>query len=144
MMNSSAVILSSKSSLKDLEEAFETLSIIAEEELWVSVEFIHGSNSFWTQTPDDENSEEEITGIIDIGDDQDIYNKIISLTHEIGHVIHRQDEHMKDIRYVIFSESLAWFLGYKWCVEHGYIIDIDEYNESLVKALKLYVAVELE
>jgi len=144
MMNSSVVILNSKSSLKDLEEAFESLSIIAEEELWVSVEFAHGLNSFWTPTPEDEDSEEEITGIIDIGDDQDMYNKIISLAHEIGHALHRLDEHMSGVKYVIFSESLAWFLGYKWCVEHGYVIDIDEYNESLVTALKLYVATELK
>jgi hypothetical protein len=143
-MSSSVVILNSKSSLKELEEAFESISVIAEEELWVSVEFAHGSNSFWTPTPDEEESEEEITGIIDIGDDQEVYQKIISLAHEIGHALHRRDEHMKGLRYVIFSESLAWFLGYKWCVSHGYIIDIDEYNESLVKALKLYVATELE
>jgi len=143
-MSSSVVILNSKSSLKELEEAFESISVIAEEELWVSVEFAHGSNSFWTPTPDEEESEEEITGIIDIGDDQEVYQKIISLAHEIGHALHRRDEHVKGIKYVIFSESLAWFLGYKWCVSHGYIIDIDEYNESLVKALKLYVATELE
>jgi len=143
-MNSSVVILNSKSSLKELEEAFESISVIAEEELWVSVEFAHGSNSFWTPTPDEEESEEEITGIIDIGDDQEVYQKIISLAHEIGHALHRRDEHIKGIKYVIFSESSAWFLGYKWCVSHGYIIDIDEYNESLVKALKLYVATELE
>jgi len=143
-MSSSVVILNSKSSLRELEEAFESISIIAEEELWVSVEFAHGSNSFWTPTPDEEESEEEITGIIDIGDDQEVYQKIISLAHEIGHALHRRDEHIKKIKYVIFSESLAWFLGYKWCASHGYVIDIDEYNESLVKALKLYVATELE
>ena len=63
MKHSSVVILSSKSSSTELEEAFEEIIATAEEELWVSVEFIYGSNSFWGKTPDEEMSEDEITGI---------------------------------------------------------------------------------
>ena len=54
MKHSSVAILSSKSSSTELEQAFEEIVAIAEEELWVSVEFIHGSNSFWGKTPDEE------------------------------------------------------------------------------------------
>jgi len=142
MKHSSVVILSSKSSSTELEEAFEEIIATAEEELWVSVEFIYGSNSFWGKTPDEEMSEDEITGIIDVGDDQDIIYKIISLTHEIGHVIHDRDKHFMNTKETMFSESIAWFLGYKWCAHRGFVIDMDEYKEMMSKCLNMYMEME--
>ena len=138
MKNSSVVILSSKTPLKKLEEAFETISDLAEEELWISVELINGSNSFWAETPEDEISEEEITGIIDVGDDQECFKKIISLAHEIGHVLHHRDKFFKNVRPTMFSESVAWFLGYKWCAKKGFVINMDEYSEFMNECLNLY------
>ena len=64
---------------------------------------------FGGKTPDEEMSEDEITGIIDVGDDQDTIYKIISLTHEIGHAIHDRDKHFKNTKETMFSESIAWF-----------------------------------
>jgi hypothetical protein len=142
MKDLSAVILSSKSSSKKLEKAFKDISRIAEEELWISIELVHGSNSFWMATPEEEISEDEFTGIIDIGDDQSIFEKIMSLSHEIGHAIHSRDEHFKDAKETMFSESLAWFLGYKWCAHRGFVIDMSEYKEMMSKCLKLYMELE--
>lgn len=142
MKHSSVVILSSKSSSTELDEAFEEIIAMAEEELWVSVEFIYGSNSFWGKTPDEEMSEDEITGIIDVGDDQDTIYKIISLTHEIGHAIHDRDKHFKNTKETMFSESIAWFLGYKWCAHRGFVIDMDEYKQMMSKCLSMYMEME--
>ena len=142
MKDSSVAILSSKSSSTELDEAFEEIIAMAEEELWVSVEFIYGSNSFWGKTPDEEMSEDEITGIIDVGDDQDTIYKIISLTHEIGHAIHDRDKHFKNAKETMFSESIAWFLGYKWCAHRGFVIDMDEYKQMMSKCLRMYMEME--
>jgi hypothetical protein len=136
MKNSSVVLLNSKSTLSELEEAFEAISQLAEEELWVSVEFIHGFGSFWGETPEEES--EEITGVIDIGDDQEMLDKIMSLVHEIGHAIHSRDKHFKKVHRTMFSESLAWFLGYKWAAKRGFVIDMTCYSEMMNRCLEMY------
>ena len=104
------------------------------------MEFINGSNSFWVPTPPDEIEELECRGIIDIGDDQSEFEKIISLVHEIGHVIFSDTSKFKEHRRILlFEESLAWHLGYDYALSCGVEIDLKEYAVRVEKALKLYM-----
>ena len=103
------------------------------------MESINGSNSYWTPTPPDEILELECKGIIDIGDDQSEFEKIISLVHEIGHVIFSDENKFKDHRRILlFEEALAWHLGYDYAFNIGIEINLEEYTSSVEKALQLY------
>ena len=128
MSNSSVDTLSSKSSSKTLSRAFEYMIAIAEEELWVSVEFVHGFNSFWCATPEEELDDDEFIGIIDIGDDLPM----------IGHCLHHKHKQFSPVQDVMFSESIAWFLGYNWFFDKGIIINMSEYQNQMAEALELY------
>jgi len=141
MSNSSVDTLSSKSSSRTLSKTFDSMIAIAEEELWVSIEFIYGSNSFWAKTPEEEMDHYEVTGIIDIGEDQSTICKIMSLAHEIGHAIHDSDEHFANVKHTMFSESIAWLLGYKWCADRGFVIDMSEYKQMMSKCLNMYMEI---
>ena len=112
-----------------------------EEELWVTVEFIHGSNSFWVPTPDEELEDDpyEIFGIIEIGDDQPLIKKITALAHEVGHALHRKHSNFSTVEDTMFSESLAWFLGYNWFHDREIFIDMEEYQQHMSEALDLYM-----
>ena len=116
MKNLSVDILSSKSSSETLREAFNDMIELAEDELWVNVEFIHGFLSFWVPTPPEEIQEDnhQPFGIIEVGDDQPWMDKIISLSHEVGHCLHRKSKTFNGVDDTMFSESIAWFLGYNW------------------------------
>ncbi len=145
MKNSSVVTVSSSSSSKELENCFKTMVELAEDELWVNIEFIHGFNSFWAATPIEELEEDDHQpfGIVEIGDDQQLIAKIISLAHEVGHCLHKKSPTFKEIKDTMFSESIAWFLGYNWFFDRNIIIDMNDYQKSMVHALKLY-RMELE
>tara|TARA_R110002074_G_scaffold54608_2_gene136033 strand:+ start:1850 stop:2206 length:357 start_codon:yes stop_codon:yes gene_type:complete len=115
----------------------------AEQEFNVSVEFTNGTNSYWMPTPLEEITELDCFGIIDIGDDQSEFEKLISLIHEVGHVIY-QIKNDKLIKFhSLFEESLAWYLGYDYAYANGIEIDLKEYAKRVELALKLYVK-ELE
>ena len=104
----------------------------------VNVEEIYGPTSFWVPTPDDEVEELELFGIIELGDEATAFQKIIHLTHETGHAIYHMDTLFRDTKDVMLNESLAWYLGYHFMAEHGYIIEMSEYEKELKHALKLY------
>ena len=112
---------------------------VAEHELEISVEFINGDNSYWTPTPPEEVEESNINGIIDIGEDQSDFEKLVSLTHEIGHVIYHNTRCKEHKRILIFEESLAWKLGYDYALGAGVEINLEEYSERIEKALRLYM-----
>tara|TARA_R100001082_G_C4360272_1_gene158973 strand:- start:659 stop:1018 length:360 start_codon:yes stop_codon:yes gene_type:complete len=112
----------------------------AEYDFEISVECIYGDNSYWTPTPLNEIEELGVFGIIDIGDAQDDFEKLISLIHEIGHVIfHKKNKLKKDERLLLFEESLAWHLGYDYALKNDVEIDINEYARRVEIALQLYV-----
>jgi hypothetical protein len=104
----------------------------------ISVEFINGNNSFWVPTPLEEIPELDCHGIIDIGDDQSEFEKLISLIHEIGHVISKDDNMLSNHRILLFEESLAWYLGYDYALSCGIEVNLKEYAECVEKALNLY------
>ena len=111
----------------------------AEYDFSISVEFVHGDNSYWVPTPLDEVEEIGHIGIIDIGDDQSEFEKLISLVHEIGHVIFNDENLFKKHRRIrLFEESLAWHLGYNYALACGIEINIEEYAERVELALQLY------
>ncbi len=111
----------------------------AEYDFNISVEFINGTNSYWIPTPLVEIEEIGHAGIIDIGDAQDDFQKLVSLVHEIGHVIFNDENKLKQHRRILlFEESLAWYLGYDYAYACGIEIDIKEYAECVETALKLY------
>ncbi len=110
-----------------------------ERDFGVSVEFINGTNSYWIPTPLDEIEELGQNGIIDIGDDQDYFEKLVSLVHEVGHVIFSNKTQLKEHRRILlFEESLAWYLGYDYALSKGVEINLTEYSERIEKALSLY------
>ena len=111
----------------------------AEYDFNVSVEFVNGDNSYWVPTPLDEVKEIGHIGIIDIGDDQTEFEKLISLVHEIGHVIFNDKNLFKKHRRIpLFEESLAWHLGYDYALSNGIEINTEEYAERVELALQLY------
>ena len=111
----------------------------AEYDFDVSVEFTNGMNSYWTPTPPCEVSELGCYGIIDIGDDQNEFEKLISLIHEIGHVIFQKENKLRDHRRILlFEESLAWYLGYDYALKNGVEVDLQQYAERVELALQLY------
>lgn len=121
-----------------LEEVFREMIFLAESSFDVSVEEIYGNISYWTPTPDDEIEELELFGIIDIGDKTTPLQKIIHLTHEVGHVIYDMDELFRKVEDTMLCESIAWYLGYHFMAEHGYIIEMPEYQKEMKNAIKLY------
>ena len=121
-----------------LEEIFSEMVFLVESSFEVSVEEIRGAISFWTPTPDDEIEELDLFGIIDIGDATTAFQKIVHLTHETGHVVYHMDELFRGTDDVMFTESLAWYLGYHFMAEHGYKIDMATYEDEMKHALKLY------
>ena len=121
-----------------LEEVFHEMTFLVESSFDVSVEEIYGDVSYWTPTPDDEIEELELFGIIDIGDETTAFQKIVHLTHETGHVVYHMDELFRGTDDVMFTESLAWYLGYHFMAEHGYTIEMSEYQKEMRHALKLY------
>ena len=111
----------------------------AEYDFNVSVEFANGDNSYWVPTPLDEVEDIGHIGIIDIGDDQSEFEKLVSLVHEIGHVIFNDKNLFKKHRRIpLFEESLAWHLGYDYALSCGIEIDLKEYAERVELALQLY------
>tara|TARA_R110000824_G_scaffold45909_2_gene132438 strand:- start:715 stop:1074 length:360 start_codon:yes stop_codon:yes gene_type:complete len=111
----------------------------AEYDFDISVEFINGINSYWIPTPKNEIKELSCYGIIDIGDDQVEFEKLISLLHEIGHVIFQINNKLTDDRWhSLFEESLAWYLGYDYALKNGVEVDLKEYAKRVQSALRLY------
>ena len=109
---------------EDLKKIFDEMSALVEFSFNVSVEEIYGAISFWTPTPDDEVEELELFGIIDIGDQTTAIQKIIHLTHEAGHVIYTWMNYLETLTMSCLVSPLAWYLGYHFMAEHGYIIDM--------------------
>ena len=123
-----------------LKAKFVRLMEVVEYDFHVSVEFINGDNSYWTPTPQDEVDELDCVGIIDIGDDQDDFEKLISLVHEIGHVIFNDSSALKQHRRIpLFEESLAWHLGYDYALMNGVEINLKEYADCVERALQFYI-----
>ena len=111
----------------------------AEYDFDISVEFINGINSYWVPTPTPEVEDLDCYGIIDIGDDQTEFEKLISLIHEVGHVLFQVNNKLPNDRWhSLFEESLAWYLGYDYALNCGVEINLQEYAEKVQKALHLY------
>tara|TARA_R100001015_G_C4634274_1_gene200503 strand:- start:3092 stop:3502 length:411 start_codon:yes stop_codon:yes gene_type:complete len=127
---------------KDLEIILTEMINLVEYSFDVNVEDIEGDNSYWIETPEDEIEELELFGIIEIGEDQCAFQKIISLTHETGHAIYHSDPYFKTNDNTLFRESLAWYLGYHFMAEHGYTIDPEYYDQDVARAIYLYVKSE--
>jgi len=132
-------ILSSISTKASLIAKFEVLMKMAEYDFNISIEFANGDNSYWIPTPFEEIEDIGHIGIIDIGDDQSDFEKLISLVHEIGHVIYSDKNKFKEHRRIpLFEESLAWHLGYDYALSCGIEIDSKEYAQRVEIALRLY------
>ena len=130
--------LSPSMSEEHLKEVLEEMIFLAESSFDLSIEECNGPSSFWVPTPDDEVEELELFGIIELGEDTTTFQKIVHLTHEVGHVIYHMDELFKNTKDTMFCEATAWYLGYHFMNEHGYTIKMSEYEKEMCFALKLY------
>ena len=126
---------------KRKKEILDDMIDIVESDLWISVEDGYEGNSYWMPTPEDELDDYEPVGVIEIDESETTFNKIVSLTHEVGHYFLDQDEHFKGkgTNHIMFVESLAWYLGYKYFARMGYLIDMEEYKRQSRKCLSEYV-----
>ena len=115
----------------------EDLIELVEEDLWISVEDCYEENSFWIPIPPEDDWDP--VGIIEIDVNDDPFNRILSLVHEVGHYLLEQDEDFGDEGHIVFTESLAWYLGYKYFKTIGYEIDAKEYIREASKSLTAYV-----
>lgn len=130
--------LSNSMNQEHLEEILSEMIFLVESDFNINIEESYSAASFWIPTPDEEVEELELFGIIELSSEASPFDKIIHLTHETGHVIYRMDPLFRDIKDTMFCESLAWYLGYHFMAEHGYIIEMEEYEAELEHALKLY------
>ena len=130
--------LSSSLPKDHLETILSEMINLVEMSFNIIIEEIDGDNSYWTHIEEGDCEEMDIFGIIEIGQEQSPFQKIISVTHECGHVLHQMDPLFKDSKNILFNESLAWYLGYHFMDEHGYTIDIKEYRKEISYALNLY------
>jgi hypothetical protein len=110
-----------------------------ESDLCVSVEECEEDNSFWIPTPALLIEEEGHFGIIEIGDQQSEFEKIVSLAHEVGHSILHAHPDFGNYEEVIFKEAVAWYLGYNYFVEQGWTIHLGQYKARASLALEKYV-----
>jgi len=109
---------------------------IVEHDLWISVEDCFDENSFWIPTPPEDDWDP--VGIVEIDVNDDPFNKILSLVHEVGHYLLELDEDFHEDNNVVFMESLAWYLGYKHFKALGFEINIEEYKLEASKSLNAY------
>lgn len=131
--------ISDDMSKKELEELFNNLCELVEFEFWISIEEGFEKNSYWIATPDEEISEDDFVGIIEIDIELDPLTKICALTHEVGHFLLDQDIDFRYDMHLMFKESLAWYLGYKFFKERGIVIDLDKYKKDASWCLEQYV-----
>jgi len=138
--SSGDILISSNSSKKRLEKFLDDMIDIVESDLWISVEDGFNNNSYWVPTPKDEIEDHwDAIGIIEIDINGDVLDKIISLAHEVGHYFLDQDGDFGGNNHLMFTESLAWYLGYKYFKRMGYLIDMSIYKEEANKCLTEYV-----
>ena len=130
--------LSSSMSKEHLEIVLSEMIFLVENDFNINVEESYSAFSYWIPTPDEEIEELELFGIIELSSEASEFNKIIHLTHEVGHVIYRMDPLFRNTKDTMFCESLAWYLGYHFMAEHGYVIEMKEYEAEIKHALKLY------
>ena len=133
--------ISSNISPEKLDKILEEMILEVENNLWISVEDGYEENSFWISIPPDDDDEEywPSPGIIEININDSVFDKILSLAHEVGHYFIEKDPQAGDGSHTIFIESLAWYLGYKYFEDKGYIINPEEYRIETSKCLSEYI-----
>jgi len=133
--------ISSNTSEEVLRRVLEQMINIIEQEFWISIEEGYEENSFWIPTPKEELEEdpEYIVGVIEVDIMLTTFEKICALAHELGHYFLEQDEDSWKGTHIIFKESLAWYLGYKYFKETGCVINLEEYREESSRCLELYI-----
>ena len=134
---SEAIQISSNTLTKDLTQILEDLIERVEHDLWISVEDCYEENSFWIPTPPEDDWDP--VGIVEIDISEDPFNKILSLVHEVGHYLLEQDKDFPENNHTVFTESLAWYLGYKYFKALGFEVDREEYIAETSKSLDAYV-----
>jgi hypothetical protein len=138
--SSEDIQISLSSSRQELEEILDNMIDIVESDLWISVEDGFNKNSYWIPATNDEDLDDwDVIGIIEIDVENDLLNKIISLSHEVGHYFLDQDRDFGGDNHIMFTESLAWYLGYKYFKRMGYSIEMSIYIEEANKCLTEYV-----
>ena len=139
--SSAAIQISSNISPEKLDRILEEMILEVENNLWISVEDGFEENSFWISMPPDEDDEEywPSPGIIEINISDGVFDKILSLAHEVGHYFIEKDKSFGRWNHTMFNESLAWYLGYKYFEDKGFVIDPEEYKKEASKCLDEYV-----
>lgn len=125
-----------------MKAVYESMIHIVENDLEISVEPRSGKICYWIPAPKKEYKETGIIGIIEIGDKLSLFRKICGLAHEVGHCLFRADENFCNTKSVLFEESLAWYLGYKFFLANGIEINQKEYSDFLIECLDLYIKQE--
>ena len=112
---------------------------VIETDLCIIVEECSGVNSYWSATPLEEVEDLDHYGTIELGDQQSEFEKIVSLAHEVGHSILHAHPNFGGYEEIIFKEAVAWYLGYDYFAEQGWIIHLGQYKERASLALEKYI-----
>lgn len=137
--SSEAIQISSSISETKLNEILEDMIMSVESNLWINVEDGHEENSFWISFEEKDSDEYWPTyGIIEINVNDDVFNKILSLAHEVGHYFLEKDKELGNGCHKMFEESVAWYLGYRYFESNGFSINAEEYRREMNKCLEEY------
>lgn len=82
-------------------------------------------------------SYDDIIGEINIDGSLPSIERLIALTHEIGHILDNSDT-----TNIVQEELNAWHLGYKFMLIEGIVIDSEEYFDKMYECLSEYIEKE--
>tara|TARA_Y100000592_G_C5480411_1_gene325105 strand:- start:3519 stop:3815 length:297 start_codon:yes stop_codon:yes gene_type:complete len=80
---------------------------------------------------------EDIVGEININGSLSNFDRLVALTHEVGHVLDDSTSSNP-----VQLELNAWHLGYKYMIMESIIINSEEYFDQMYKCLSQYIEKE--
>jgi len=126
------MILSSISEEEKLEEILYQLAETIESELYCFV-YLESSDCCFIPYA----LHEDIVGEININGSLSNFDRLVALTHEVGHVL----DHSTSSNPVQL-ELNAWHLGYKYMLMESIIINSEEYFDQMYRCLSQYIEKE--
>ena len=126
------MILSSTSEEEELEKILYQLAETIESDLYCFVYLESNDCCFIPYA-----FHEDIVGEININGSLSNFDRLVALTHEVGHVLDDSTSSNP-----VQLELNAWHLGYKYMIMESIIINSEEYFDQMYKCLSQYIQKE--
>ncbi len=126
------MILSSTSEEEELEKILYQLAETIESDLYCFVYLESNDCCFIPYA-----FHEDIVGEININGSLSNFDRLVALTHEVGHVLDDSTSSNP-----VQLELNAWHLGYKYMIMESIIINSEEYFDQMYKCLSQYIEKE--